>query len=184
MSPATASVLTELERFDWLSRGQGPIRSATFASPQPCWMRGPSSRFHPAADLRRYYVPATKADTLPMRIGEAFDAHDVSMRSAMGPPRAPCAVPFQCLPSTLRVLIGTPTPGRDRRPGRGSSLKGANLAIIEAKSPGLLFREKVSGLWLASPIQIHLDLLLEAIKMAEHFRKGSASTKPATLLDS
>ena len=53
--------------------------------------------------------------------------------------------------------------------------EGANLAIIEAKSPGeLLFREKVGGLWLASPIQIYLDLLLgegRSKEMAEHFRK-------------
>ena len=53
--------------------------------------------------------------------------------------------------------------------------EGANLAIIEAKSPGeLLFREKVGGLWLANPIQIYLDLLRgegRSKEMAEHFRK-------------
>ena len=53
--------------------------------------------------------------------------------------------------------------------------EGANLAVIEAKSPGeLLFREKVDGLWLASPIQIYLDLLRgegRSKEMAEHFRK-------------
>ena len=53
--------------------------------------------------------------------------------------------------------------------------EGANLAIIEAKSPGeLLFRERGAGLWLASPIQIYLDLLCgegRSKEMAEHFRK-------------
>ena len=63
--------------------------------------------------------------------------------------------------------------------GRASALRfaseGANLAIIEVESPGeLLFREKVGGLWLASPIQIYLDLLRgegRSKEMAEHFRK-------------
>ena len=52
---------------------------------------------------------------------------------------------------------------------------GANFAVIEAKSSGeLLFREKIDGLWLASPIHIYLDLLRgegRATEMAEHFRK-------------
>jgi hypothetical protein len=53
--------------------------------------------------------------------------------------------------------------------------EGANLGIIEAKLPGeLLFREQIDGLWLASPIQIYLDLLRgegRSKEMAEHFRK-------------
>lgn len=52
---------------------------------------------------------------------------------------------------------------------------GANLAIIEAKSPGeLLFREQVGDIWLASPIQVYLDLLRSegrAKEMAEHLRQ-------------
>ena len=50
-----------------------------------------------------------------------------------------------------------------------------NLAIIEAKSPGdLLFRERVGGIWLASPVQVYLDLLRgegRSKEMAEHLRK-------------
>lgn len=53
--------------------------------------------------------------------------------------------------------------------------EGANLGVIEAKSSGeLLFREQIDGLWLASPIQIYLDLLRgegRSKEMAEHFRK-------------
>jgi hypothetical protein len=53
--------------------------------------------------------------------------------------------------------------------------EGANLAIIEAKSLGeLLFREQVGSIWLASPIQVYLDLLGgegRAKEMAEHLRK-------------
>ena len=53
--------------------------------------------------------------------------------------------------------------------------EGANLGVIEAKSSGeLLFREQIDDLWLASPIQIYLDLLGgegRSKEMAEHFRK-------------
>jgi hypothetical protein len=53
--------------------------------------------------------------------------------------------------------------------------EGANLAVIEAKSTGdLLFRERVGGVWLASPIHVYLDLLRgegRAKDMADHLRK-------------
>jgi hypothetical protein len=53
--------------------------------------------------------------------------------------------------------------------------EGSNLVIIEVKSPGeLLFREQVDSIWLASPIQVYLDLLRSegrAKEMAEHLRK-------------
>jgi hypothetical protein len=52
---------------------------------------------------------------------------------------------------------------------------GANLAVIEVKSSGeLLFREQVDGVWLASPIQVYLDLARSegrAKEMAEHLRR-------------
>jgi len=53
--------------------------------------------------------------------------------------------------------------------------EGTNLAVIEAKSPGeLLFREQVNGVWLASPIQVYLDLVGSdgrGKEMAEHLRR-------------
>ena len=53
--------------------------------------------------------------------------------------------------------------------------EGFNLAVIEATSPGeLLFRERVNGAWLASPIQVYLDLLRSegrAKEMADHLRR-------------
>ena len=53
--------------------------------------------------------------------------------------------------------------------------EGVNLVIIEAKSPGdLLFRERVGGIWLASPVQVYLDLLRgegRSKEMAGHLRK-------------
>ena len=53
--------------------------------------------------------------------------------------------------------------------------EGANLAVIETKSAGeLLFRQQVGGVWLASPIQVYLDLLRgegRAKEMAQHLRR-------------
>ena len=38
--------------------------------------------------------------------------------------------------------------------------QGANLVVIEVKLPGeLLFRESVNGVWLASTVQVYLDLM-------------------------
>lgn len=75
----------------------------------------------------------------------------------------------------VRVLIGSNAEAAIADLGARTVSEGVNLAIIEAKSPGeLLFRESVGGLWLASPIQIYLDLLRgegRSKEMAEHFRK-------------
>lgn len=179
VSPATASqALTELERFDWLvTRGQGPSKERHLREPAAlldAWAKQLASVRPPS--LRRYYVPATKPDTLLKRIGEAFDAHDaeyaISHEAA-----AQRYTPFLSNVSQVRarLLIGSHADAAIGDLGAQVVSEGANLAIIEAKSPGeLLFRERVGGLWLASPIQIYLDLLRgdgRSKEMAEHFRK-------------
>lgn len=179
VSPATASqVLTELERFDWLvSRGQGPSKQRHLREPAALldeWARQLASIRLPV--LRRYFVPGAKADTLPMRISEAFDAHDVQY-AISHEAAAQRHAPFLSNVSQVRtrVLIGANADAAIDDLGARAVNEGANLAIIEAKSPGeLLFRESVDGVWLASPIQIYLDLLRgegRSKEMAEHFRK-------------
>lgn len=179
VSPATASqVLTELERSDWLmARGQGPSKERHLREPGAlldAWAKQLTVTRPPT--LRRYYVPGTKPDALVARIVQAFDAREVQY-ALSHEAAAQHYTPFLSSVSQVRVrvLIGA---NADAAIGdldaRGVS-EGANLAIIEAKSPGeLLFREKVGGLWLASPIQIYLDLLRgegRSKEMAEHFRK-------------
>jgi hypothetical protein len=179
VSPATASqVLTELERFDWLvSRGQGPSKERHLREPAAlldAWVKQLASIRPP--NLRRYYVPAVKADTLLERVGEVFNSHDagyaISHEAA-----AQRYAPFLSSVSQVRtrLLIG---PNADAAIGDlGARIvnEGANLAIIEAKSPGeLLFCEQVGGIWLASPVQVYLDLLRgegRSKEMAEHLRK-------------
>lgn len=178
-SPATASqVLTELERFDWLvSRGQGPSKKRHLREPAAlldAWVKQLASIRPP--NLRRYYVPALKADTLLERVGEVFDAHDagyaISHEAA-----AQRYSPFLSSVSQVRtrLLIGSNADDAIGDLGARIVNEGANLAIIEAKSPGeLLFREQVGGIWLASPVQVYLDLLRgegRSKEMAEHLRK-------------
>jgi len=176
VSPATASqVLTELDRFDWLmSRGQGPSKERHLREPAAlldAWAKQLS--FMRAPNLRRYYVPSVKTEALLERLASAFDAHQagyaISHEAA-----AQRYAPFLSGISQVRIRL-LPGPGADAAIGElGARVvnEGANLSVIEAKE--LLFRENVGGVWLASPVQVYLDLLRgegRAKEMAEHLRK-------------
>ncbi|ABM59437.1 hypothetical protein [Verminephrobacter eiseniae] len=179
VSPATASqVLTELERFDWLvARGQGPGKERHLREPAAlldAWAKQLAT-IRPSP-VRRYYVPGTKADTLATRIDQVFDAHEVQY-AISHEAAAQRYAPFISHVSQVRVrvLIGANADAAIGDLDARVVNEGANLGVIEAKSSGeLLFREQIDGLWLASPIQIYLDLLRgegRSKEMAEHFRK-------------
>lgn len=179
VSPATASqVLTELERFDWLvARGQGPSKERHLREPASLldeWTKQLVSIRRPT--LRRYYVPGTKADALAALIGQVFEAHEVQYE-VTHEAAAQRHTPFLSNVAQVRtrVLAGVEGDTAIADLGARAVNEGANLAIIEAKSPGeLLFRERIGGLWLASLVQIYLDLLGgegRSKEMAEHFRK-------------
>jgi hypothetical protein len=178
VSPATTSqVLTELERFDWLvARGQGPGKERHLREPTAlldAWAKQLTTIPSP---VRRYYVPGMKADTLAKRLGQVFDAHEVQY-AISHEAAAQRHAPFISHVSQVRVrvLIGANADAAIGDLDPRVVNEGANFGVIEAKSPGeLLFREKIDGLWLASPIQIYLDLLRgegRSKEMAEHFRK-------------
>jgi hypothetical protein len=179
VSPATASqALTELERFDWLAaRGQGPNKERHLREPASLldeWSRQIANIRRPT--LRRYYVPGMKADALMVHIGQVLEAHgvqyEVSHEAA-----AQRYAPFLSHVSQVRtrVLAGVEADTAISDLGARAVSEGANLAIIDAKSPGeLLFRERIGGIWFASLIQIYLDLLGgegRSKEMAEHLRK-------------
>ena len=181
VSPATASqVVTEMERFDWLeSRGQGPSKQRHLREPAAlldAWVKQLSSI--PAPTLRRYFVPSMKADSLLERIGQIFEAHNVEY-AISHEAAAQRYAPFLSAISQVRsrLLAGSAADTAIAELGARVVSEGANLAIIEAKSSGdLLFRERVGGIWLASPIQVYLDLLRgegRAKEMAEHLRRES-----------
>jgi hypothetical protein len=179
VSPATASqVLTELERFDWLAtRGQGPSKERHLKEPGAmldAWAKQLASVRAPA--LRRYYVPAIKADQLLERAGHVFASHQVGYEISHEA-AAQRYAPFLSNVSQVRcrLLVGPAADAAIDELGARAVNEGANLTVIEAKSPGeLLFRERIGDVWLASPIQVYLDLLGgegRAKEMAEHLRK-------------
>ena len=179
VSPATASqVLTELERFDWLtSRGQGPHKERHLKEPAAlldAWVERLASIRHPT--LRRYYVPAMKAGQLVEHIGHVFADKQVGY-AISHEAAAQRYAPFLTSVSQVRcrLLVGPAADAAITELGARVVNEGANLVLIDAKSPGdLLFRERVGDIWLASPIQVYLDLLRgegRAREMAEHLRK-------------
>jgi len=179
VSPATVSqVLTELERYDWLvSRGQGPSKERHLSEPSAlldAWVKQLASIR--LSDLRRYYVPAMKADQLLEHVGQVFASHKVKY-AISHEAAAQRYAPFLSSVSQVRVrlLVGANADNAIGELGTRPVNEGANLAIIEAKSLGeLLFCEEVGSIWLASPIQVYLDLLGgegRAKEMAEHLRK-------------
>jgi hypothetical protein len=179
VSPATASqVLTELERFDWLaSRGQGPSKERRLTEPGAlldAWAKQLASIRSPVQ--RRYFLPSMKADTLVQHIGEVFASQEVGYAISFEA-AAQRYAPFLSSISQVRARLLVSEAADKAIGALGARVvnEGANLVIIEAKSPGeLLFREQVDKVWLASPIQVYLDLLRgegRAKEMAEHLRK-------------
>ncbi len=179
VSPATASqVLTELERFDWLaSKGQGPSKERNLREPAAlldAWAKQVTVDRAPA--LHRYYVPATKPEALPTRVAEALEGRGVEY-AISHEAAAQRLAPFlsSVAQVRLRLLPGQAAEAALTELGARTVTEGANLAVIDTKSAGdLLFRERQEGLWLASPIQIYLDLIRgegRSKEMAEHFRK-------------
>jgi hypothetical protein len=178
VSPATASqVLTELERFDWVvSRGQGPAKERILQEPGAlldAWVNQ-LTVMRPLS-MRRYFVPSVRAKGLVEKFAEACAANKAEYaitHEAAGQRYAP----FLSIVSQVRCRL-LDGPAADRALGMLDARlvdQGANLAIIEVKSPGeLLFREFVNGVWLASAVQVYLDLMRSegrAREMAKHLR--------------
>jgi hypothetical protein len=177
-SPATVSqVMGELERFDWLeTRGQGPTKERLLREPGAlldAWSKQLGLGRPPT--LRRYYVPAVKPHDLPERLDHVFDRQQITY-AITHEAAAQRYTPFLSSVSQVRCRL---MPGRPAEEALGALdarvvTEGANLAVIEVKSSGeLLFRERVDGAWLASPIQVYMDLMRSegrAKEMAEHLR--------------
>jgi len=179
VSSATVSqVLSELERFDWLiSRGKGPSKERHVSEPASlldAWVKQ-SMLVRPQA-LQRYYVPGLNAEQLLERIGQVFTTRQIGY-AISHEAAAQRYAPFLSSISQVRcrLLVGPASAAAIGELGARAVDEGANLVIIEAKSPGdLLFREYVGNTWLASPIHVYLDLLRgegRTKEMAEHLRQ-------------
>lgn len=179
ISPATASqVLTELERHDWvMSRGRGPGKERHLREPAAlldAWAKQLAAMRPPT--MRRYFVPATQTDELTQRIDRIFAAHGVEY-AVTGAAAAQCYAPFLSRVSQVqcRLVISQAADEAIDEVGGRRVTEGTNLVVIEATTPGeLLFRQRVNGIWLASPIQVYLDLVNSEGRskaMAEHLRR-------------
>ena len=110
------------------------------------------------------------------RIGQVFAAQQIEY-AISHEAAAQRYAPFLSNISQIRcrLLTSSTTDVALGELGARSVNEGANLVLVEANTPGeLLFRAQVGGVWLASPIQIYLDLLRSegrAKEMAEHLRK-------------
>jgi len=179
VAPSTVSdVLGELERFEWLeSRGQGPSKERHLHEPGElldAWAKQLAGSTAPV--LRRYYVPGLKSDALLQRLGQVFDVHQVGYAVSYEA-AAQRYAPFLSSISQVRTRL-LPGVGADAALAELNArvvTEGANFSVIETKSAGeLLFRQQVDGVWLASPVQVYLDLLRgegRAKEMAEHLRR-------------
>ena len=178
VSPATASqVLTELERFDWvMSRGKGPAKERNLLEPGAlldAWTKQLAVMRRIA--LQRYFVPSVGAGGLVERLAEVCAANKAKYaitHEAAGQRYAPLLSTVSQV--RCRLLVGAEADGVLRALDAHIVDQGANLAVIEAESPGeMLFRKLVDGIWLASPVQVYLDLLRgegRSRELAEHLR--------------
>ena len=178
VSPATASqVLTELERFDWVeSRGQGPSKERQLRQPGAlldAWAKQLAVLKRP--EMRRYFVPSTRSEGLVEKLAEACTANKVEY-AITHEAAAQRYAPYLSTVSQVRCRLLADPAADGVLAAIDARLvdQGANLAIIEVRSPGeLQFREFVNGVWLASPVQVYLDLLRgggRAKEMAKHLR--------------
>ena len=179
VSTATASeTLTALERFDWvISRGRGPSKERCLAEPGAlldAWSKQASNRR--SHSERRHYVPATVPEELMERLTQLSAAHEtecVMTQEAAAQRYAPFLSAISRV--ACRMMPGHATEAILSELGAKRVSEGANLHVIETTSPGaFLFKERVGGVWLASPIQVYLDLQYgsgRSKEMAEHLRQ-------------
>lgn len=179
VSPATVSeVFSELERQDWVRlEGKGPRKMRLLCEPTAlldAWAK--QVKDNPKPSIDRYYVPGVKADLLMQRVREQFDQgkieYAISYEYA-----AQLYAPFLSSISQvrLRMIKSSKSQAAISELGARSVVEGANLGIIETDALGeLLFRNEIDNVWLASPVQVYLDLMHgegRSMEMAEHLRK-------------
>ncbi|MBB6469070.1 hypothetical protein HNQ96_004959 [Aminobacter lissarensis] len=182
VSPATASeTLTALDRMEWVSaRGQGPSKERCLSEPSSLLNEWRTQIIASRRSLvrQRYYIPGGESSDLAHRLAELCDSAGVEYALTQEA-AAQAYAPF--LSNISRVACRM-TYGKAATTVMASLearivSEGANLDVIETKSHSeFLFREQKDGLWLASPVQVYLDLLRgdgRSRDMAEHLRKES-----------
>jgi hypothetical protein len=179
VSSATASqVLTDLDRSEWLeSRGQGPNKERHLREPTALldgWTKQLATMRAPF--MRRYYVSSVRTEELMQRLDQVCAARGAEYaitHEVAGQRYAPFLSNIAQV--RARLLAG---PAAEQAIGDLDARvvnEGANLFVIDVKTSGeLLFRERVDGAWLASPVQVYLDLMRSegrSKELAQHVRE-------------
>ena len=179
VSPATAStVLMELEKFDWVaSQGQGPGKKRQLLQPGAlldAWEQQLAVMRPPV--LRRYFVPSVRAGELLERFAEACASNNAEY-AITHETAGQLYAPFLTSVSQVHCLLLANPAATAVLDSLAAHIvdQGANLTVSDAKSTGeMLFREKVDDVWLASPVQVYLDLMRgegRAKDLAKHLRR-------------
>ena len=180
VSPATASqTLSALERFEWLDvKGRGPSKERRLANPCALldeWQKQPptASRGHMH---RCFYIPFGRTDDIARRLDGICE--DLGLKYALTEQSAAqIYAPFVTHVSRLMcwLAFGRRTKEVYAELEARPVTEGANFEVMETHSPGeFLFRERIGTVWLASPVQVYLDLLHShgrSKEMAEHLRR-------------
>lgn len=179
VSTATVSqVMTELERLEFISLNEpGPHKGRQVREPGRLldqWAKYVTPLKTPA--LRRYFLPALRAEQLLEGVAREFATHNVSYAVSFEA-AAQAYAPFL---SSISQVKCRAMPGAALESGLAALSarvveEGVNFSVLETKSASdLLFREQLEGSWLASPIQVYLDLLRSegrAKELAQHLRR-------------
>ncbi len=180
VSPATASeTLTGLEKMEWVSaRGQGPSKERRLSNARGLLDEWKTQIQASRRQLprRRFYVPGGDLSALVGRIAMHCESEGVEYALTQEA-AAQRYTPFLSSYSRLAIRV-SPVRGVEQMLADFDArlvTEGANVDILETKTHGeFLFKEKIDGVWLASPVQVYLDLLRgegRARDMAEHLRK-------------
>lgn len=180
VSAGTASeTLSALERFEWITtRGQGPSKERRLTEAHALldeWKNQVLASSRGIA-YRRYYIPGAGSEELTQRL--ATICNNLNVEYVMTQEAA--AQFYAPFLSTISRVTCRMAPGRAADEAISDLdarvvTEGANLNVIETRSQGeFLFKECRDSVWLASPIQIYLDLMRSGGRgkeMADHLRQ-------------
>ena len=179
VSTATASqVLSELERHDWVvSHGLGPNKKRHVIEPGAlldAWVKQHAALSAPP--MHRFFVPSFRAEGLVEKMAHVFATLEADY-AITHEAAAQCYAPFLSTFSRVhcRLLAGPIAEQALRELDARVVSEGMNLAVIEVASlDGLLFRNRIDSVWMASPIQVYLDLAHgggRTKELADHLRR-------------
>jgi DNA-binding transcriptional ArsR family regulator len=178
-SSTVSETLTELERLDWIeTRGQGPSKERLLRQPTALldeWTNRLRADGRSLAG-RRYYVRGTDPDRLARQLDSACAAHRAIyvLTAETGGQRL---APFLTSVSRVRCRMqpGLEMDAALKELGARLVTEGSNLKVIVTHSEGpFLFKIRVDDAWVASPIQVYLDLLHKegrSQELADHLRR-------------